>query len=678
MNGHRRSRGPYTVGGALLRAIVPEALERAPEQVASHDIEIRSVAPDLRDRVAARRKTLDTLVEDDERILVPAPRRTLRLANGVAEFLGACLPARRAAAPFTLVVRNIHEADPTDRELLAVMLRRVDPDVLTVMIVASGPPPSWFRGRAAPEEPQPPGHARGWFPGDDESFPRDGGHLLSNGEPFPRDGGHLLSNGGRHSCDAAAHVASECLDERSRAAYEAAGEMERARLHDLRAAELEATGEFALRLGAVPFHRERGTDPRGRGAEALWTAVDHCVREGFLDAVAELGPRGVRLAEPGSDLWWRFTQRTAAVLGALNRHQEARDLYEHARRVSQEPAVHAACAYGTAMLDARHPDPARRDLGRATGWINQAVAISTLLPDPRERAFKLGFDRNGQALIELRRGRPARALALVESALALAEEALPDRHPVHRMVLRANRGQLLAALGRGKEALADYTAAIAIDPCFPDHYLDRGNLLLALGREEEALADYETAIEVSPPLPEAYYNRAELRLARGDLEGGRADLDHVLELDPAYLDAYVNRAGALAVLGCEAEARADVEAGLALDPGNPHLLTVRGQLDTEAERFAAAAEAFEAALERAPDLGAAWANRGTLRYRTGDLEGAAADLSRAIEIEEGAELYFNRAMVLRALGRERAARTDLRRALDLAPGDPDIRAALQL
>nr|BFE82251.1 hypothetical protein GCM10020093_048520 [Planobispora longispora] len=156
VNGHRRSRGPYTVGGALLRAIVPEALERAPEQVASHDIEIRSVAPDLRDRVAARRKTLDTLVEDDERILVPAPRRTLRLANGVAEFLGACLPARRAAAPFTLVVRNIHEADPTDRELLAVMLRRVDPDVLTVMIVASGPPPSWFRGRAAPEEPQPP------------------------------------------------------------------------------------------------------------------------------------------------------------------------------------------------------------------------------------------------------------------------------------------------------------------------------------------------------------------------------------------------------------------------------------------------------------------------------------------------------------------------------------------
>ncbi|GGS97295.1 hypothetical protein GCM10010156_64410 [Planobispora rosea] len=669
VNGHRRSRGPYTVGGALLRTIVPEVLERSPRQVAAHDIEIRSVAPDLRDRVAARRETLDARVGEDERILVPAPRRTLRLANGVAEFLTACLPVcRPAAMPFTLMVRNVHEADPTDRELLAVLVRRVDPELLTVVILASGLPPPWFRGRAAGVEPSS-GRARERFPGD--------GALLSADGRSPDDGGHTPDDGGHTPDDAAAHVASECLDERSRAAYEAAGDAERARLHDLRAAELEAAGEFALRLGAIPFHRERGSDPRGRGVETLWTAVDHCVREGFLDAAAELGSRGLRLAEPGSDLWWRLTQRTAAVLGPLNRPEEARGLYEHARRTSQDPAVHAACAYGTAMLDARHPDPARRDLGRATGWINEAVAISTLLPDPRERAFKLGFDRNGQALVELRRGRPARALTLVDSALALAEEALPDRHPVHRMVLHANRGQLLAALGRTEEALDDYAAAIAIDPFFPDHYLDRGNLLLALGREGDALADYETAMRVSSPLPEAYYNRAELRLARGDLEGGRADLDHVLELDPEYLDAYVNRAGALVMLGRGSEARADVAAGLALDPGNPYLLTVRGQLDTEAGRFAAAGRAFDAALERAPGLGAAWANRGILRYRAGAFEAAVADLSRAIEIEESAELHFNRAMALRALNRGKEADADLSRALDLAPGDPDIQAALE-
>ncbi|MDP9866098.1 MULTISPECIES: tetratricopeptide repeat protein [Streptosporangium] len=644
VHGHRRSRGPYTVGGAILREVVPEVLERAPAQVAAHDIEIRSVAPDLRDRVAARRQGVDAHIDDDERILVPAPRRTLRLANGVAEFLSACLRGSR-----TLVVTDVHEADPTDLELLAVLVRRLDPALLTMVLCSGQAPPPWFRGRVA----------------------GSGGPVPARVSAGP--------DGMPPDAVAAAHVASECTDEWSRAAYEALDPAERALLHDLRADELEAAGEFSARLGAVPFHREHGSDPRGRGAGALWTAVDHCVREGFLDAVAELGRRGSRLAEPGSDLWWRFIQRTATALGALSRQEEARDLYERARRGSQDPAVHAASAYGTAMLDARHPDPAQRDLGRATGWINQAVAISTLLPDRGERAFKLGFDRNGQALVETRLGRPRQALALVESAIELAQEDLPPgRHPVHRMVLHANRGRLLAELGRAKEALEEYSAAIALDPFFADHYLERGNLLFRLGLTDEALADYEAAIRVSPPLPEAYYNRAELRLALGDLEGGRADLDHVLELDPDYLDAYINRAGVRAVLGLEAEARADVAAGLALMPGNPHLLTVKGQLDTASGRFEEAARAFDTALESAPALGAAWANRGILRYETGDAEGAVTDLSRAIEIEESPELYFNRATALQALGREQAAQEDLRHALDLDPDDPAIREALGL
>ncbi|WP_433242402.1 tetratricopeptide repeat protein [Streptosporangium sp. CA-135522] len=656
VNGHRRSRGPYTVGGAILRAVVPEALQRLPERVAFHDIEIRSVAPDLRDRVAARRQTVDARLDDDERILVPAPRRTLRLANGVAEFLGAFVGV---SGPRTLVVENVDEADPTDLELLAVLVRRLDPALLAVVLRSRRPPPRWFRGRVA-------------SPGGPESEPELA--LEAEFEPVPAHESRTPV-----PPTAAAHVASDCTDERSRAAYEVLDPAERARLHDLRADELESTGEFSPRLGAVPFHREHGADPRGRGAEALWTAVDHCVREGFLDAVGELGRRGLRLAEPGSDLWWRFTQRTATALAALSRPEEARDLYERARRGSQDPVVHAASAYGTAMLDARHPDPAQRDLGRAMGWINQAVAISTLLPDRQERAFKLGFDRNGQALIETRRGEPRRALALVESAIELARQDLPpERHPIHRMVLHANRGRLLAELGQAKEALDDYAAAIAADPFFADHYLDRGNLLFRLGMTDDALADYEAAIRVSPPLPEAYYNRAELRLARGELEAGLADLDHVLELDPDYLDAYINRAGVRAMLGLQAEARADVETGLALMPGNPHLLTVKGQLDTASGRFEEAARAFDTALERAPGLGAAWANRGILRYETGDAEGAVADLSRAIEIEESPELYFNRATALRALGRAEAAEGDLRRALDLDPADPDVRAALGL
>ncbi|MEU8362394.1 tetratricopeptide repeat protein [Nonomuraea sp. NPDC048882] len=542
IDAHRRPRGPYTVAAALLPALVPDTLRRSPALVAAHDIEILAAAPELAGLVRAGRGTIEAGLSEDERILVPAPRRTLRLANGLAEYV------RDAVSPgAALAVCNGDAADPTDTELVEVMMRRIPPTTLSITVYSGGPEPP----------------------------------------------------------------------------------------------------------------------PDTRDADELWTLVDRCTREGFLHAAAELGERGMARTEPGGARWWRFAQRTATALGGLGRTSEARAVWDRVRLSSQDPAMHAAAAYGTGMLDARHPDPARRDLGRARSWVNLAIAISTLLPDPAERAFKLGFDRNGLALVELRQGRLDAALELVESAIELARE-LGERHPLHRMVLLANRAQLLAGLGHTKEALEDYGAAIAIDPGFPDHYLERGNLLFKLGRHDDALSDFERAIAAGPPLPEAYYNRAELRTVRGDVEGALADLGRVIELDPDAVDAYINRAGLLAGAGLDEEAARDVESGLALAPDSPHLLTVLGQLETAAGRHAEARTALDRAVALAPELPAAWGNRGVLRYAMGDVEGAVSDLTRAIERQPQADLYANRAVALRALGRDADAEADDRRAAHLS------------
>ncbi|MBB4701987.1 tetratricopeptide repeat protein [Sphaerisporangium siamense] len=635
LDAHRRPRGPYGFGGALLQALVPAALARAPGVVAAHDIEIRAVAPDLRDRVPARRAPLYTRLPDEERILVPAPRRTLRIANGITEFLRDCgVPLR------TIVADNVDEADETDRELLQTLARRFDPDHVTIVTCSAKAPPDWFVGRAIKAD----------LSAERESRDLAGRYVASDG---------ILD------------------DPRALAAYHALPPEVRARLHDRRADLLAATGGRSSHLGAIPYHREHGGDPSGAGVEALWAALDHCLGEGFLDAAADYGLRGLALAEPATVRWWNLLQGAATALAGIGRRDEARDLYERARRTSLDPEVHSASAYGAAMLDARHPDPARRDLGRAQGWVNEAIAISTLLPDRAVRAFKLGFDLNGKALIEMRAGRPDQALTLVESAVKLAETDLPPgRHLVHRMILHANRAQLLGVLGHPDEALEDLDTAVAMDPDYPDHHLDRGNLLFQMGRADDALADYDAAIRLSPPLPEGHYNRAQVLLAVGELGRARADLDRVLELDPGYLDAYINRAGLLAELGLDEAARADVTAGLSLAPGNPHLLCVLGQLETAAKAFTRAREAFDAALASSPALVPAWAGRADLRYETGDLDGAVVDLSRAIELDEGAALYFNRAVALDGLGRRDEALADLRRAHELDPGDQDIVTAL--
>ncbi|NRQ33309.1 tetratricopeptide repeat protein [Nonomuraea sp. NN258] len=548
LDADRRVGGPYTLASALLDRIVPDALARWPELVAAHDIELRVAAPHL--PVPRHRTSLADTVPRAERILIPGARRTLRIANGLAEFVREHL-AR--SGPAELTVANLDEADPTDTELVEVLGRRLDAGLLRVV---------------------------------------------------------------------------------------------------------------------------RGPSEAGGGP--LRTDFDRYRDEGFHHAMAESGLETLRgmahQADP--EAWELLAKRVAAALEAIEREDEARELYDTARRHVTEPRTRATLAYGTAMILVRHHDPARRDPEQALAWINEAVTIAGLLPDARDRAFHLGFDLNGKALVELRRGRHDAALSLVEEAIALAERDLPGEHPVHRLVLLANRGQLLAAAGRTAEALTCYDAAIAADPGYPDHYLDRGNLLHRLGRTAEAVADYESVMRLSPPFPEAYYNRAEVRYATGDYAGARADLDHTLDLDPAFVGAYVNRAGLLVAYGDFGAARADVRRGLELEPRNAYLLCVLGQVEAAQGRHQEALSAFDAALELAPDLAAAWANRGELAFQRGAHEAALADLTHAIKLGETADLLFNRSVVYRATGRAAEARQDLRRAAELNPDDADIRRAL--
>ncbi|MEO5877140.1 MAG: tetratricopeptide repeat protein [Streptosporangiaceae bacterium] len=577
----RRRCGPYAAAGALAELLVPLAPSGL---VAAHDIEIRAVAPDLHGLVPARRQSIAAGIARSERILVPAPQRTRRIANGFAEFVRDAV-----TGPLVLVVEQLDEADPADLELVEVLMRRLDPQRLTIVACATRP------------------------------------EIQRALSPYSRTAQHT-------------------------------GEPREPRRD-------QPTGiraRLGLDLAGTPAYR---------------FAVEWALENGCHHAVAELGARGLLLADPSAepDDWWTLVHHTAIALGALEREEEAEQVLTEARQRTTDPVRHSTMAYTSAMLRTRHHDRARRNLGEALAQINVAIALCGLLPDPVNRALKLGFDLNGKALIETRRGNLGEALRLVQAALDLAEADLdPAAQPVHRLVLRANRAQLLAMTGDREAALRDLDAVIAADPQYPDYYVDRGNLLARLGRDAEATADYESAMRVDLPFPEPYFNRSQLRFRDGDHEGALADLDYALELDPEFLDALVNRSGLLVARGEHDRARADVDTGLRLSPGNPYLLCALGQIsDGEA-----AMRAFDAALAQAPALAVAWANRGVAAYETGDLPGAISDLSEAIALGEQPELLFNRAIALRDSGRESEARADLLRALELRPDDSDIRLAL--
>ncbi|WP_320068268.1 tetratricopeptide repeat protein [Micromonospora sp. RTGN7] len=640
---HRGLRGPYTGLGSVLRLVVPQAYERWPDLVQRHLTEVLSAAPELRGTIDAAPETLTSLAVPEERTRIYPANRTRRLAHGATEFL-AGYAARAGHRPLRLAFDRVDEADPTDQEFLGIFLRRVRPEAVRVLVGTAG-------GTLEPELTA--------------ALDRYADRLpeLNRVAPAERGREELL----RAYVDADGTSA----DPAESAAYRRAAPRVRAVLHDARAALLRERNEWSLELGAIPWHLERGSDPAGAGAEALYEAARHCGAMGYYHAVIDYGTRGRAIVDPDTQMerFWLLSTRASSAMVVLGRTVEAEPTYLDLRSRYADPELQMSTGYALAMLYTRFHPEELKDHHLARGYINNSIAIAALLPDLEKRAFHSVFQNNGLALIEMRLGRVAAALRLVDEGLNRLDRELPgDKHRLHRSVLVHNRGKAYLALGRLDEALTDLSKVIELDPNYADYYFDRADVRRRLGDLSGAVVDCDTAISLSPPFFELYYNRADLKAELGDLAGAIADFGYVVELEPDQLDARVNLISLLLDEGSVDAARPHVEEGLLRHPGDARLLHLRGVLAVTDGAEADARRYLDEALAADPALVAALASRAALAFDSGDHERAVADLTAALAVDaDNPDLLYNRGFVHEAAGRWAEAVADYSRALD-APG----------
>lgn len=702
---HRTLRGPYTGAGNLLRQLVPIVYQQYPEHIKAHVIEILALAPELRSFQSNDQQTLTSLAPPDERTRFYASARTLRLAHGIIDFLKGCLKLG-IFDHLTLYFENVQAADTLDQELLGVLLRRADPATLTVVIATTPDSlPETFQDacltyteqiRVEPLSKDDyaqrlqtwriPGVWQNWLL---EHGPRWLGaseplqnlselfaNVTPHGETFAKGIQALVEQAPTETRLAwgKAYIGSDCTSENilENIAYELLETEIRQCWHDERAQELEPQEQWSLHLGAIPYHLERGSSPADVGAKALQSALYYCMYAGYYEANIDLGKRGRTLIDwlKQPQYYWDFTIKITTALAALGRPREVEQLYLEARALNSNYVLHMQIGYGTAMLYTRHLPEGERDHMIAKGWINEAIAIASLWPDPKERAFHTVFNQNGLALIESRLGRPDEAIRLVTEGLErLDRELEPGEHMLHRSVLLYNRGQVYAGMGKLHEALADYTAVIEQDPYYSEYYFDRGNIYRKLGRDEEALADYEHAIAYSPPYFEAYYNRAGVRSVLGYEDEALADYSYVLELDPTHLDSLMNRASILYERGDYDGSRQDIEQGLQLSPDNAQLLCTLGLVEMAEEHPVEAYQILSLAITHDPSLVAAWTNRAILAFEDEKYAEAIDDLTHALTLEENATVLYNRGIAYQAHGAWQAAIDDFSHALSLDEED---------
>jgi tetratricopeptide (TPR) repeat protein len=93
------------------------------------------------------------------------------------------------------------------------------------------------------------------------------------------------------------------------------------------------------------------------------------------------------------------------------------------------------------------------------------------------------------------------------------------------------RGELWRREGDSDKAVADFTAAIELDPQKPIFYLERGLTLAAKKENEKAMADCDQALRLDPKYQLAYVLRAQLWTEQRKYISVRNDLVTAWRLD---------------------------------------------------------------------------------------------------------------------------------------------------
>ncbi|MCW6512268.1 tetratricopeptide repeat protein, partial [Lichenifustis flavocetrariae] len=149
-------------------------------------------------------------------------------------------------------------------------------------------------------------------------------------------------------------------------------------------------------------------------------------------------------------------------------------------------------------------------------------------------------------------------------------------------------------------AIADYTAAIGLDPGHADAYYNRGAAYVQKGDFDRAIADYSAAIGLNPGHANAFYNRGAAYGNKGDLNRAIADFDTAIGLDPGNAGVLTNRSIAYYEKGQNDQSLLDYRAAIVINKYDAKALFVMAELLAKNKIINLSIDAFSRAVSLNP------------------------------------------------------------------------------
>ena len=132
---------------------------------------------------------------------------------------------------------------------------------------------------------------------------------------------------------------------------------------------------------------------------------------------------------------------------------------------------------------------------------------------------------------------------------------------------RTDLGLALKSRDRPDEAIAQYRAALRLDPDYAVGHNNLATILDSRGLQEEAFHHYEQALRIDPRYAQAYNNMGISLASRGRLDAAIDRFRQAIAINPRYAKAHNNLAKALNSLGQVDKALVHFRAALRINSG---------------------------------------------------------------------------------------------------------------
>ena len=234
-----------------------------------------------------------------------------------------------------------------------------------------------------------------------------------------------------------------------------------------------------------------------------------------------------------------------------------------------------------------------------------------------------------------------------------------------------NRGWAYTLKNDFETAKADFDAALKIDPEMRGAYTGRGTSYREQGDHDQAIADFTEAIRRDATDADIYERRAKCYFELGRHEEALQDRNRAVELAPDWQVYLMGRGQSLRVLKRFDESRRDFEKAIAVDPGKSENYYELGYVYYDQGLYDQAAMFFTMAHERDPNVPQYMNMRGMAHTRMERYSEAAADYAEAIRLAPNRSLYYwQQGMAMWSLERYEESLQNFSKYIEIEPQDP--------